>query len=194
MKTIKPVVEEVTQRTRSLNSNSSTSDTSHLTSLTSPSLDKIEVELSSLWGSEQEWILIFDSLLKHPMGKAEKGCKCDICQVGKPGSSNSRRKSENSSLITIPTKRNTMMNVTAPLHNCEHFASVTLSSNQNTTDYRIGSEGLNIANPVIKPCRPWSPTLLTGTGERNVSRVEGPIQQYEVRDLGHDCDKRNGMN
>ena len=36
-----------------------------------------------LWDSGQEWILIFDRLLKHPRGKASKGCRCDMCQIGK---------------------------------------------------------------------------------------------------------------
>ena len=191
MKTKKAIEEEVTPHTRSLgyNSNTCTSDTS---SLTSSSLDKIEVELSSLWGSEQEWILIFDKLLKHPNGKAEKGCKCDICQEGKPGPSNSRRKSENSSLITIPTKPTTVINVTAPLHTCEPLTSV-VSSHQNITDCQIGSQGLNIPNPIIKPCSPWSAKLLSRTDERNESKAVEPIQPYEIRDLGHHCGKRNGM-
>ena len=46
--------------------------------------DRVEEELSRLWDSGQEWILIFDNLLKHPGGKASKGCKCDICQRTKP--------------------------------------------------------------------------------------------------------------
>lgn len=45
--------------------------------------DRVEEELSQLWDSGQEWILIFDNLLKHPGGKASKGCKCDICQRSK---------------------------------------------------------------------------------------------------------------
>jgi hypothetical protein len=40
--------------------------------------------LSRLWDSGQEWILIFDNLLKHPGGKAGKGCKCDMCEMQKP--------------------------------------------------------------------------------------------------------------
>ena len=46
--------------------------------------DRVEEELSQLWDSGQEWILIFDNLLKHPGGKVSKGCKCDICQRSKP--------------------------------------------------------------------------------------------------------------
>lgn len=45
--------------------------------------DRVEEELSQLWDSGQEWILIFDNLLKHPGGKVSKGCKCDICQMQK---------------------------------------------------------------------------------------------------------------
>ena len=46
--------------------------------------DKVEEELSQLWDSGQEWILIFDNLLKHPGGKIGKGCKCDMCLMQKP--------------------------------------------------------------------------------------------------------------
>ena len=46
--------------------------------------DKVEEELSQLWDSGQEWILIFDNLLKHPGGKVGKGCKCDMCEMQKP--------------------------------------------------------------------------------------------------------------
>ena len=45
--------------------------------------DKVEEELSQLWDSGQEWILIFDNLLKHPGGKVGKGCKCDMCEMQK---------------------------------------------------------------------------------------------------------------
>ena len=45
--------------------------------------DRVEEELSRLWDSGQEWILIFDNLLKHPGGKVSKGCKCDMCQMQK---------------------------------------------------------------------------------------------------------------
>ncbi len=38
--------------------------------------------LESLWDSGQEWILIFDNLLKHPGGRP-KGCRCDICLLDK---------------------------------------------------------------------------------------------------------------
>ena len=44
----------------------------------------VEAELSSLWGSGQEWILIFDKLLKHPNGKPKRGCRCDLCEADKP--------------------------------------------------------------------------------------------------------------
>ena len=37
---------------------------------------------SDLWDPGQEWILIFDSLLKHPQG-VKKGCQCDICGLNK---------------------------------------------------------------------------------------------------------------
>ena len=47
--------------------------------------DRVEEELSQLWDSGQEWILIFDNLLKHPGGKVSKGCKCDMCQIQKCG-------------------------------------------------------------------------------------------------------------
>ena len=32
----------------------------------------------------QDWILIFDNLLKHPSGKASRGCRCDMCLRLKP--------------------------------------------------------------------------------------------------------------
>ncbi len=35
-----------------------------------------------LWDSGQEWILIFDRLLKHPRGRS-RGCKCDMCLMDK---------------------------------------------------------------------------------------------------------------
>ena len=47
----------------------------------------VEAELSSLWGSGQEWILIFDKLLKHPNGKPKRGCRCDVCEADKPAPS-----------------------------------------------------------------------------------------------------------
>ena len=50
----------------------------------SSSSSTVEAELQSLWGSDQEWILIFDKLLKHPNGKPKKGCKCDLCEAQKP--------------------------------------------------------------------------------------------------------------
>jgi len=34
-----------------------------------------------LWGEGQEWILIFDRLLKHPRGVRSKGCWCDLCEA-----------------------------------------------------------------------------------------------------------------
>ncbi len=46
--------------------------------------EKVEEELSRLWDSGQEWILIFDNLLKHPGGKVSKGCRCDMCEMKKP--------------------------------------------------------------------------------------------------------------
>eukprot|EP00096_Caligus_rogercresseyi_P004598 TRINITY_DN1894_c0_g1_i8.p1 TRINITY_DN1894_c0_g1~~TRINITY_DN1894_c0_g1_i8.p1 ORF type:complete len:1296 (-),score=334.58 TRINITY_DN1894_c0_g1_i8:1093-4980(-) len=37
-----------------------------------------------LWDSGQEWILIFDRLLKHPGGASpSKGCKCDLCLLNR---------------------------------------------------------------------------------------------------------------
>lgn len=39
-------------------------------------------EIDNLWDSGQEWILIFDKLLKHPRGRT-KGCKCDMCLLEK---------------------------------------------------------------------------------------------------------------
>ena len=54
--------------------------------------DRVEEELSQLWDSGQEWILIFDNLLKHPGGKASKGCKCDICQRSKNDDTYSKSK------------------------------------------------------------------------------------------------------
>ena len=40
---------------------------------------KLSFDLESdLWDEGQEWILIFDNLLKHPQGKS-RGCRCDIC-------------------------------------------------------------------------------------------------------------------
>ena len=50
--------------------------------------DRVEEELSQLWDSGQEWILIFDNLLKHPGGKVGKGCKCDMCEMQKGGPTN----------------------------------------------------------------------------------------------------------
>jgi hypothetical protein len=35
-----------------------------------------------LWGPGQEWIIIFDNLLKHPQG-IKKGCSCDICSLAR---------------------------------------------------------------------------------------------------------------
>ena len=35
-----------------------------------------------LWDPGQEWIQIFDNLLKHPQG-VKRGCSCDICCLGK---------------------------------------------------------------------------------------------------------------
>ena len=55
-------------------------------SVTTPTMgisDRVEEELSRLWESGQEWILIFDNLLKHPGGKVSKGCKCDMCEMQK---------------------------------------------------------------------------------------------------------------
>ena len=35
-----------------------------------------------LWGPGQEWITIFDNLLKHPQG-IKRGCSCDICSLAR---------------------------------------------------------------------------------------------------------------
>ena len=53
----------------------------------SSSAKKFSLDLDEdLWDSGQEWILIFDNLLKHPGGKS-RGCKCDMCVLEKsPGS------------------------------------------------------------------------------------------------------------
>ena len=43
------------------------------------SVKKFSLDLDDqLWDSGQEWILIFDNLLKHPRGQV-RGCKCDMC-------------------------------------------------------------------------------------------------------------------
>lgn len=60
--------------TASLSGGSTSSSTSGRTPVKKFSLDLDE----QLWDSGQEWILIFDNLLKHPRGKS-KGCKCDMC-------------------------------------------------------------------------------------------------------------------
>ena len=52
--------------------------------MTSAAAAAVEAELSTLWGSGQEWILIFDKLLKHPNGKPKRGCRCDLCEADKP--------------------------------------------------------------------------------------------------------------
>ena len=38
--------------------------------------------LDDLWGPGQEWIVIFDNLLKHPQG-IKRGCSCDICSLAR---------------------------------------------------------------------------------------------------------------
>ena len=35
-----------------------------------------------LWDPGQEWIQIFDNLLKHPQG-VKRGCSCDICSLAR---------------------------------------------------------------------------------------------------------------
>ena len=42
-----------------------------------------------IWEPEQEWIQIFDSLLKHPQG-IKKGCSCDICDFERSSSASPR--------------------------------------------------------------------------------------------------------
>jgi len=37
---------------------------------------------TELWDPGQEWIIIFDNLLKHPQG-VKRGCNCDICFLAK---------------------------------------------------------------------------------------------------------------
>ena len=32
------------------------------------------------WDPGQDWILVFDRLLKHPQGPG-RGCRCDICEI-----------------------------------------------------------------------------------------------------------------
>ena len=41
-----------------------------------------------LWDPGQEWIQIFDNLLKHPQG-VKRGCPCDICLLAKYPAMNS---------------------------------------------------------------------------------------------------------
>ena len=48
----------------------------------SPTSNAAAEDVDDLWDSGQEWILIFDRLLKHPRGRA-KGCRCDICLMDK---------------------------------------------------------------------------------------------------------------
>ena len=44
---------------------------------------QVSIDLDEdLWDSGQEWILIFDNLLKHPRGRG-RGCKCDMCLLDK---------------------------------------------------------------------------------------------------------------
>ena len=45
----------------------------------------VQENTSDLWDPSQEWIQIFDKLMKHP-GGAKKGCSCDICQARKTSS------------------------------------------------------------------------------------------------------------
>ena len=53
---------------------------------TMPGLSGVNPDISSsgcqddLWGPGQEWIIIFDNLLKHPQG-VKRGCSCDICSL-----------------------------------------------------------------------------------------------------------------
>jgi len=39
--------------------------------------------MSVVWDPGQDWIQIFDRLLKHPQGPT-RGCRCDICTQGSP--------------------------------------------------------------------------------------------------------------
>ena len=73
--------------TESESSNSTTSSSSPKVTKTDPLLD-----VDDLWDEGQEWILIFDNLLKHPRGKA-KGCHCDMCDFDKNEAEFRRRKS-----------------------------------------------------------------------------------------------------
>ena len=53
-----------------------------------PGLSGVHPDISSsgfqddLWSHGQEWIMIFDNLLKHPQG-IKRGCSCDICSLAR---------------------------------------------------------------------------------------------------------------
>ena len=53
-----------------------------------PGLSGVHPDISSsgfqddLWSPGQEWIMIFDNLLKHPQG-IKRGCSCDICSLAR---------------------------------------------------------------------------------------------------------------
>ena len=99
--------------------------------------DKVEEELSRLWDSGQEWILIFDNLLKHPGGKVSKGCKCDMCEMQKLQNfvtnsntlANSRTLEKSRSGATSPSsdfagKRNNIIFNFVKICNCSHRDTV----------------------------------------------------------------------
>ena len=71
--------------------------------------DRVEEELSRLWDSGQDWILIFDNLLKHPGGKASKGCKCDMCEMQKLQHNHNSTTHHNTSAATLPHIGNSVL-------------------------------------------------------------------------------------
>ena len=179
----------------------SSSSTTLPSALSMTASNKIEAELSSLWDSGQEWILIFDNLLKHPMGKQVKGCKCDMCLAEKGPSYLSAQNSFSNGKIQKSAKdiSNAVM-----LGNNDNYAKLDSYGNS-TYLLNMGSNNMNavhvcnnttVKDDVANVQQPSTPTTLETSisksfcltnltepnsgGEENTSKVSEKDKQHGI--------------
>ncbi len=118
---------ETSSRGNSLDKNNASSTKESSPNSSMGVSDRVEEELSRLWDSGQEWILIFDNLLKHPGGKVSKGCKCDMCKMQKlQASSNAGRKCEQVNNIALGTLEKSRSGAASPNTMSEFFSGKVL--------------------------------------------------------------------
>lgn len=100
---------------------------------------------SGLWDVSQEWILIFDNLLKHPRGRA-KGCKCDMCVVEYGVKSSSTFSGLEPNSIGGVNKKTARANSTPVTPSADHFR---WSPNNSSSSFNNGASAASVSPPGI---------------------------------------------